>query len=86
MTDTSTEQGVLPLRIGRCTLPNGWLREERQRQGLTQWALGMRMGVRPDNVSRWEKDGYALTAAQVHLLADALGLRIELSSDELAAA
>lgn len=78
MHDVTTD--VLVMRVLTVELAPGFLRSERQRQGLSQWELGRLVDARPDTVSRWETGVSPIPLAAALGLADALGLRPELST------
>ena len=58
------------------------LREERIRQGKTQWALAKLTGYHEQEISRWENGRHDPRLSVVVNLADALGLRFKLETAE----
>jgi len=50
------------------------LRAARQSAGLGQFALGVKLGVPPTTISRWERDLHAPTVATLRRVAEALGV------------
>ncbi len=51
------------------------LKISRIKAGLTQHALGTRIGVREETVSRWETQREDLTEKRLYQLADILGVK-----------
>ena len=54
-----------------------WIAELRRREGLTQEALGERIGVTNKTISRWENGNYMPDIETFGLLADIFGISIE---------
>lgn len=48
--------------------PEGWVRELRERSGLSQAAFARRLGVRQQTVSEWETGRYAPRGASLTVL------------------
>lgn len=48
--------------------PEGWIKELRERSGLSQAAFARRLGVRQQTVSEWETGRYAPRGASLTVL------------------
>ena len=61
-------------RIGPKHPTRHFLREWREKKGLTQEQLGQRVNSGKDQISRWEKGGRSLKLETQYALAHALGI------------
>lgn len=61
-------------RIGSKHPVRHFLREWREKKGLTQEQLGQRVNSGKDQISRWEKGGRSLKLETQYALAHALGI------------
>ena len=50
------------------TFPDAWVKELRERSGLSQAAFARRLGVRQQTVSEWERGRYAPRGASLTVL------------------
>ena len=50
------------------TFPDAWVKEMRERSGLSQAAFARRLGVRQQTVSEWERGRYAPRGASLTVL------------------
>lgn len=64
-------------RIGPKRPTRHFLREWREKKGLTQEQLGQRVNSGKDQISRWEKGGRSLKLDTQYALAYALGIEPE---------
>ena len=51
-----------------------YIKEHRERMGLTQEQVGLRRGVSKGTVSRWETQQHRLNPEKIAAIADALGI------------
>lgn len=63
--------------LNECETPAHYMRYWREKAGMSREALALEAGVCQETIERWETDKYGPTVALAGLVADVLGISID---------